>query len=137
MKDLHKFFNRVDISWVHLVWKKHYRNGKLANLIKRGLFWWRDALKLLKKYKGMATVSVLEDGKTCYVWTDLWEGQVPSQAYPELYSFAKNKSASIHAIKQLDQLEQIFNLPLLVEGHGQLNDWLNRVENVANSDGEK
>lgn len=83
LKYLHKFFNRMDIPWVQLVWEKHYRNGRLPNHIKRGSFRWRDVLKLLDKFKGMAAVQ-LEDGKTCYVWTDLWEGKVPSQAYPEL-----------------------------------------------------
>lgn len=29
MKNLHKFFNQLDIPWVSLVWEKHYPNGKL------------------------------------------------------------------------------------------------------------
>jgi hypothetical protein len=29
LKNLHKFFNKSDIPWVHLIWEKHYRNGKL------------------------------------------------------------------------------------------------------------
>jgi len=53
LKNLHKFFNRADIPWVHLVWEKHYKNGRLPNHIKRGSFWWRDILKLLDKFKGM------------------------------------------------------------------------------------
>lgn len=40
LKYLDKFFNRKDIPWVHLVWEKHYKNGKLPNHIKRGSFWW-------------------------------------------------------------------------------------------------
>lgn len=62
----------------------------------------------------MAAVSMLEDGRTCNVWTDLWGGQVPSQVYPELYSFARDKAATIYGIKEINQLEQIFNLPLSV-----------------------
>lgn len=46
----------------------------------------------------------------------------------------KKKSASLQAIKQMDQLDQIFSLPLSVEAHGQLHAWLTRVENIANSD---
>jgi len=32
LKQLHKFFNRANIPWVHLVWAKHYPDGKLLNL---------------------------------------------------------------------------------------------------------
>ena len=53
-KNLHKFFNKVDTHWVHLVWEEHYRNGRLPNHIKKGSFWWRDNLKLLDTYKRIA-----------------------------------------------------------------------------------
>lgn len=134
LKYMHKFFNRVDLPWVHLIWKKHYRNGKLPNHIRKGSFWLRDILKLLDKLKGMATVSRLGDGKTCYLWSDLWEGQVPSQTFPELCFFAKNKSLSIHVVKQMVQLEQMFHLPLSPKAYDQLNGFLVKIENTANSD---
>jgi hypothetical protein len=35
LKIFHKFFDRADIPWVHLVWEKHYSNGKLPNHIMR------------------------------------------------------------------------------------------------------
>lgn len=38
LKNLHKFFNRLDIPWVSLVWEKHYRNGKLPNHMKKDSF---------------------------------------------------------------------------------------------------
>jgi hypothetical protein len=40
LKNLGKFFNRADIPWVHLVWEKHYSNGRLPNHTKKGSFWW-------------------------------------------------------------------------------------------------
>ena len=88
LKNLHKFFNKQDIPWVQLVWEKHYQNGKLPSHIKKGSFWWRDNLKLLESFKGMASVC-LQDGSSCYFWTDLWDGHVHSQIFPELFSFAK------------------------------------------------
>ena len=90
LKNLHKFFNKVDAPWVNVVWEKHYQNGKLPSYIKKGSFWWRDNLKLLDNYKGMASVS-LQDGTSCYFWTDLWGRQGNSHSYPELFSFVKNK----------------------------------------------
>ena len=37
LKNLHKFFNKLDIPWVHLIWEKHYQNDKLPSTIKRDL----------------------------------------------------------------------------------------------------
>jgi hypothetical protein len=38
LRNLHKFFNRLYIPWVNLVWEKHYKNGKLPSHIKKGPF---------------------------------------------------------------------------------------------------
>ena len=62
--------------------EKHYQNGKLPRHLWKGSFWWRDNLKLPDKFKFL-------DGSTCFFWTDLLGGQVQSQAYLELFSFAK------------------------------------------------
>lgn len=35
LKYLDKFYKRADLPWVHLVWVKHYRNGRLPNHIKK------------------------------------------------------------------------------------------------------
>jgi len=39
IKNFHKFFNKLDLPWVHLIWVKHYRNGKLLTHIRKGSFW--------------------------------------------------------------------------------------------------
>lgn len=54
MKNLDKFFNKKDITWVNLVWEKHYKNGRLPGVVRKGSFWWRDTLKLLSNFKKMA-----------------------------------------------------------------------------------
>jgi hypothetical protein len=46
-KNLHKFYNKVNIPWVQLIWEKYYANGKLSNHTLKGSFWWRDILRLL------------------------------------------------------------------------------------------
>jgi len=51
MKNLHKFFNKEDIPWVQIVWEKHYPNGKLPGVSKKGSFLWRDNQKNLQHYK--------------------------------------------------------------------------------------
>lgn len=101
---------------MHLVWEKDCGNGKFPNRIKRGSFWWRDILKLLDKYKGMSAVSLMGDGKSCYLWSDLWDGQVPSQAYPQLFSFARNKHITILAAKAIGALRPILSFASVNRG---------------------
>ena len=79
LKYLDKFFNKVDIPWVHLIWEKYYANGALPSAKKKGSFWWRDILKLLVAYKGISMVNV-HDGSTCHFWEDLWLNRVPKNA---------------------------------------------------------
>lgn len=122
-----------DIPWVHLVWETHYSNGKLPSHVKKGSFWWRDILKLLDTYKGIASVS-LNNGRTCMLWSDLWNGIVPSQSYLELWSFAKKKSISIQHVKRVEDLEAIFHLPLSMIAYDQLQLLLPEIEQCANSD---
>lgn len=111
MKNLHKFFNKVDIPWVHLVWGKHYKNGKLPNHIKRGSFWCRDILKLLDKFKGMASVSVA-DGSSCLLWDDCWWEQPLKLAFPELFSYAKKPAISLKEAVSASLSANLFHLPL-------------------------
>jgi hypothetical protein len=42
LKNLHKFFNKEDIPWVHLICEKYYAIGKLPNHTLKGSFWGRD-----------------------------------------------------------------------------------------------
>jgi hypothetical protein len=54
MKNLNKFFNKEYLPWVKLVWIDYYGNDQVLSLTKKCSFWWRDNLKLLTYYKGMA-----------------------------------------------------------------------------------
>ena len=89
-KNLHKYFNKEDIPWVHIVWEKNYSNGKLSGHTKKGSFLWRDILKLLDSSKGMTLVNI-HNGESCLLWLDLCLGRVPSQAYNEIFSFLQKK----------------------------------------------
>ena len=95
IKHLHKIFNKEDIPWVSLVWEKYYGSGKLPGSSKKGSFWWRDIVKLLNKFKGMARVEI-GNGSSCFLWEDLWGNEILNQKFPELFSFAKkNKQNSV------------------------------------------
>jgi hypothetical protein len=46
IKHLHKFYNRLDVPWVQLIWDSYYQNKVPHLLNSRGSFWWRDVFKL-------------------------------------------------------------------------------------------
>jgi len=119
LKNLHKFFNKVDTPWVQLIWDKHNGNGRLPSQIKKGSFWWRDNLKLLDAFKGMAVVNI-QDGSTCLFWFDLWGGQAQNHTYPELFSFAKNKLLSVQKALEVEPFHRMFHLPLSEEAFQQM-----------------
>lgn len=89
-------------------------------------------LKLLDTYKGIASVVVL-DGQSCLLWTDLWDGQVPCQDFPELFSFARNKAISISSAKSATSLGQLFHLPLSSQAFAQVQVLLTALDHQANA----
>jgi hypothetical protein len=72
LKYLHKFFNSLDIPWVQLVWNRFYADGRLPrpNSNPRRSYRWRDVLKQLDSFRGMAMVHV-RDGRSYFFWLDL------------------------------------------------------------------
>jgi hypothetical protein len=62
LKNLHKFHNNLDISWVHLIRDTYYSSGRLHGQME-GSFWWKSHLKLLDTYKVMARCN-LGNGKS-------------------------------------------------------------------------
>ena len=87
----------------------------------RGSYWWRDLLKLIEKFKGMAMVTV-KDGKSCFFWLDLWNGRVLSQAVPELFSFVKNQHSTVYLVTSSASFHEHFHLPLSPEAFSQFLD---------------
>jgi hypothetical protein len=75
---------------VQLLWKKYYDNGKLPNHTMKGSFWWRDILRLLPKFKSLATITV-HKGDTCFLWHDLWGGSIRSQGLPHFFFICKTQ----------------------------------------------
>jgi hypothetical protein len=120
LKHLGKFFNRVNVPWVQLVWNRYYSDGKLPRLTSnfRGSFRWRDLLKLLDPFKGMAMVTI-HNGASCFFWLDLWEGQVLQHSFPELFSFCRDTFVSVKAVKSTSTAINLFYLPLSTEAYEQ------------------
>jgi hypothetical protein len=57
MKCLHKFFNRVNIPWVNIIWDTHYSNS-LPSVKPVGSFWWKDIIKIQDVFKEIARVEI-------------------------------------------------------------------------------
>ena len=95
---------------------QYYKNGTLIAASKKGSFWWRDTIKFLDSFKGIASPQI-GNGSTILLWDDLWSGMVPQQAYPELYSFAKNSNITLYEVSQLSHLLEAFYIPLLTQAY--------------------
>lgn len=118
LKYLHKFFNKMDIPWVPLVWNCHYSDGSLPAANNKGFFWWKDVLKSLVAFKGLASVTVL-DGSSCLFWTDLWNNRLLESQFPELFSFAKYKLITVQSFINADDFADQFHLPLSSQAFNQ------------------
>jgi hypothetical protein len=136
MKFLHKFYSKVDIPWVHLVWDNYYASGKLPGQRSKGSFWWKDIVKLITNFKGISSVTV-QDGSSVLIWQDLWNGHLLQQEFPELFSFAKNPDNTFKNFMALPQLAENFFLPLSEEAHAQfliLQSLLDNLVSTPNPD---
>jgi hypothetical protein len=101
---------------------------------RKGSFWWKDNLKLLNCYKGIAQASA-GHGDTILFWQDLWNGKVLSQSYPHLHSLTNNENITLQSVLQLNELQELFHLPLSDEAYTQfcdLNIYLHAMQ--ANND---
>jgi hypothetical protein len=129
LKFLHKFFSKLDIPWVKLIWDNYYQNGRLPRQQRKGSFWWKDVVKLLAEYKDLAKVTI-GDGSTVFFWKDSWNGTALAQAYPELSSFANNINVSFLEATSKTDLAKNFILPVSVQAHQQLMEIINSLEDL-------
>lgn len=118
IKHLHKFFNKLDIPWVQLVWNCHYPHGALPINNNRGSFWWKDILKSLVSFKGLASV-IVSDGSTCLFWKDIWNNNLMSSIFPELFSFARAHHISVQSFISTNDRSELFHLPLSTQAFDQ------------------
>jgi len=133
LKQLMKFFNKEDIPWVAFIWESYYEAGSLPSMAKKGSFWWKDILKLLDKFKGLARVNI-NNAKSCLLWSDMWNDKVPMIAYPELYSFIKSKNTILAEAKTSDNLLNLFHLPLSQQAFGQLTQLQQDLQQITLND---
>jgi hypothetical protein len=50
-------------------------------------------------------------------WSNLWNGRILKQTYPQLFSFVINENATIQTVMEQDNLQSTFQLPLSEEAY--------------------
>jgi hypothetical protein len=58
MKFLHKFYNEFMSLWVKLVWDTYYEHDVPHASKVCGPYWWKDLIKLMGQYRGVAKPDV-------------------------------------------------------------------------------
>jgi hypothetical protein len=111
LKNLHKFYNNLDIPWVNLIRDTYYDEDRPPGIKMEGSFWWKSHLKLLDSYKALARCNV-GNGKTALFWTDLWSDNCLHLKFPHLITFAKRTDISVNKVMQMEFLQDLFHLPL-------------------------
>jgi hypothetical protein len=111
LKYLHKFYNRVDTPWVHLIWNSYYTNKIPHTMAPCGSPWWRDILKLVPIFRGI-DCSQIGDGRATLFWKDKWLTNINSEEFPRAFSFTTNEDISVRDFLSSNQLSQNFSLPL-------------------------
>jgi hypothetical protein len=118
LKFFHKFFNSHDLPWVNIIWNSYYSSDRLPGHRRIDSFSWKSMLKLLYNFKGLA-YPIIGNGRSILFWKDQWNKSVPSQQYPELFSFANNTKLSIAEAKEQDHFFHIFQLPISEQAYEQ------------------
>jgi hypothetical protein len=121
LKNLHKYYNHLDIPWVNLIRDTYYDEDRPPGIKMEGSFWWKSHLKLLDSYKALARCNV-GNGKTALFWTDLWSDNCLHLKFPHLITFAKRTDISVNKVMQMEFLQDLFHLPLSQQALLSLNN---------------
>ena len=114
---------------------EYYYQNRVPHAIREvGSFWWKDVLRLNVLYRGISRCS-LGNGSSILFWEDLWGPVVLALAFPNLYQYAANTSASVLNIMMALDLVTVINLPLPQLAYEELinmQDLISRITFVPN-----
>lgn len=83
LKQLFKFYNRLDILWVNLIWSSYYAHGIPHMVDPCGSLWWRDLMQLSDIFRGVNMIKIGNDSTTLF-WKDLWGDHTLCDSHREL-----------------------------------------------------
>jgi hypothetical protein len=90
MKQLHKFYNNVDLPWVKLIRNSYYYKEVPHAVSTCGSFWWRNIMKYFDIYRQVAHCK-LGNGETILFWSDNWNDWIIHERFPRLFFFCKGQ----------------------------------------------
>lgn len=91
-----------------------------------GSFWWRDVLSQIDKFTKIATCKV-NLGVTFSFWNDSWDLGDLKIMFPQLYSFVRDKKASVRKFLSQDVYANFFT-SLPPEAAEQLTELVDLVQ---------
>lgn len=116
-----------------------------------GSFWWRDVLSQMDKFTRIATCKVNLGDTVCF-WNDSWDLGDLKIMFPQVYSFVRDKKASVRKFlsqdiyanfftplssKVVEQLTELFDLIQALEIQGDSKDQWSNVWGIAEYSSKK
>ena len=130
LKSLHKFYNRADTPWVHLLWNTYYTGRIPYALAPCGSFWWKDIFKLNDLFRGVTRAGIVS-GSTVLFWKDAWISEELAITHPRAFSFALQEDISVQAFLTADNLASLFHLPLSPQAMDEIRSLQGITEHVT------
>ena len=123
LKHLFKFFNKVDVPWVTLIWDTYYAASPPQVTQSCGSFWWRDVMSLYTNFCKLAVPQV-HAGNTVVFWLDRWQlGNnvvLLCEQFPRLHSFVIDDTITVREFLELPEISEHFHLPLSQQAYTEL-----------------
>lgn len=116
LKNLHKFYNHANIPWVKLVCEDYYWDSHPPDNFREGSFWWKDHLKLMNLYKGLASCKNWKR-KLDFLLEGFMEWKVTLLSISRVVFICEN--SKILSIKEVVEFSTLFNLSLSEQAYGQ------------------
>jgi hypothetical protein len=123
IKYLDKFYNHRELPWVNLLWTEHYHDKIPHASDLCGSFWWKDVLKLVDNFRGIATVKH-GNGNIFLFWRDslaLGGDNIALESrFPRLFSYAWDTDIAAARVFGMQDITYFFQLPLSSRAYEEL-----------------
>jgi hypothetical protein len=107
MKQLHKFYNNVDLPWVKLIRNSYYYKEAPHAITVCGSFWWRNIMKMFELYR-QVTHCKIGSGETILFWSDNWNDGVIDDIFPDSPLLQRTNSFQLKRHYKLLILHRLF-----------------------------
>jgi hypothetical protein len=125
IKFLDKFYNKMDLPWVSLIWHAHYSDKVPHAEDLCGSFWWRDVMKQVDNFRGISYIKPGR-GDTFLFWSDKWslnDSVTPlKERFPRLFSYVLDQDLSTRQVYLMEDMMDLFYLPLSNQAFGEFNE---------------